>query len=242
VPFTRTPYLISASQFDLFQLPYNEGALPPPHGLYTGAALSYANAFQRGVRAVVLDLPTATQAGSAVYSSACFKHCVTMIGSFWGVRINGMNLKDYLALWYFGSTDPATHVNPAFGGALTTGLPAGTSDQRIEACLGFGCGECHSKQASAAPPLPPAYTTSLLPGVRATAPQTTTSAHGSRRDVEIMGAAAILTIALAGACLLARQSAKAGGAAAAAAASAARSRATSQAEMTPLVRKGWPKR
>jgi hypothetical protein len=238
VPFTRTPYLISASQFDLFQLPYNEGALPPPHGLYAGASLAYADAFQRAVRAVVLDLPTAAQAGSAVYSSACFKHCVTMIGSFWGVRINGMNLKDYLALWYFGSTDPATHVNPALGGAASTGLPAGTSDQRIEACLGFGCGECHSKHAAPAPPLPPAYATSLLPGTSAAGPGAARS-HASRRDVEVMGAAAVLSVALAAACLLARQAGGGGGGGSSSSAAARSATRTASSEMTPLVRK-WP--
>jgi hypothetical protein len=166
IPFVQTTFLMSASQFDRYQLPWNEGTMPP----YTGAALTYANAFQRAVRAVVLDLPTAAQAGSAIYSSACFKHCTTMLGAFWGVKVNGWSLNDYLALWYFGSKDPETHVNPADGGAATSGLPAGVSDQHIEACLGFGCGECHSRTPSAGPPLPPAYATSLIPGNQAVVP------------------------------------------------------------------------
>ena len=161
MPFVATPYLMSASQFDRYQLPWNEGTMPP----YVGPALTYANAFQKAVRSVVLDLPTVSQPGSAIYSSACFRHCVTMIGAYWGVKVNGMSLNDYVAMWYFGSTDPDAHVNPQDGGQSGTALPPGLSDQHIEACNGFGCGECHSKTARPAPPLPPAYTTSLIPGV-----------------------------------------------------------------------------
>ena len=161
VPFVQTPYLMSASQFDRYQLPWNEGTMPP----YVGPALTYANAFQKAVRSVVLDLPTAAQVGSAIYSSACFRHCVTMIGAYWGVKVEGMSLNDYVAMWYFGSTDPEAHVNPQDGGQSGTALPPGLSDQHIESCNGFGCGECHAKTARPAPPLPPAYATSLIPGV-----------------------------------------------------------------------------
>jgi len=76
LPFVRTPYVLSASQFDKFQLSYNEGGTPP----YTGANLSYADAFQQVVRSVVLSLPVeSTQPRSAVYSSACYKHCTSTL-------------------------------------------------------------------------------------------------------------------------------------------------------------------
>jgi hypothetical protein len=140
LPFVRSPFLLSASQFDKYQLPYNEGADPP----YTGDELTYAAAFQTAVRSVVLTLPTAAQPGSAVYSSACFKHVTSTIASFWGVYVDDMNLKNYLALWFFGSTSPAAHVDlPASAGASM--LPPAVSAQRIEDCTGFGCGQCHSK-------------------------------------------------------------------------------------------------
>ena len=158
LPFVETPYLMSASQFDKYQLPYNEGGNPP----YVGANLSYANAFQTAVRSVVLDLPTASQPRSAVYSSACFKHCTSTLawGSFWGVRVDGVSLKDYLGAWYFGGGAPTA----ANAGAAS--LPPSLGKQRIEACNGFGCGQCHAKVTPAAPPLPPAYTGSLVPGER----------------------------------------------------------------------------
>ena len=39
------------------------------------------------------------------------------------------------------------------------------SPQRIDPCTsGYACGQCHSKAAAPAPPLPPAHTQSLLAG------------------------------------------------------------------------------
>jgi len=160
VPYIATPYLLSASQFDKFQLPYNEGSNPP---YAPGPNLSYALAFQQAVRAVVLELPTRAQARSAVYSSACFKHCTSTLayGAFWGVKVDGVSLKDFLAAWYFGSTDPAQWTSANAGAGV---LPAGMSPQRIDACDGYACGQCHSETTVPAPPLPPAYAQSLLAG------------------------------------------------------------------------------
>ena len=168
LPFVATPYLLSASQFDKYQLPYNEGANPP----YTGPALAYADQFQEVVRGVVLNLPTRQQPNSAVYSSACFRHCTSVIGSFWGVRINGLSLKNYLADWYFGSDVPAYDVQSgAVGNAPPESLPVSISAQRIESCTGFNCGQCHARHLAAPqPPLPPAYTVpSPPPGGRSKA-------------------------------------------------------------------------
>ena len=144
LPFVQTPYLLSASQFDKYQLPYNEGVMPP----YNGGALAYANAFQAEVRSVVLGLPAAGQSQSAVYSSACFQHCVTLGGAFWGVRVAGVSLSRYLNYWYNGA---GAGYTPAMVAAV-----GGWSPQRIEGCTGFGCGECHRKSFNSAPPSPPA--------------------------------------------------------------------------------------
>ena len=105
IPFMTTPYLMSASQFDKYQLPYNEGGNPPY--LPGTPQLAFADGFQGLVRSVVLNMPTASQPGSAVYSSACFKHCTSTLGSFWGVRIGDVSLNDYLAAWYFGAAAQA---------------------------------------------------------------------------------------------------------------------------------------
>lgn len=155
----QTPYLLSASQFDRFQLPYNEGSNPP----YKGANLTYANRFQAAVRAIMLELPTSAQPRSAVYSSACYKHCTSTLayGSFWGIKVNGVSLKDFLAAWYYGSTNLSDWTSANAG---TGALPAGMSPQHIESCNGYGCGSCHKKLVAPEPPLPPAYAQSLLAG------------------------------------------------------------------------------
>jgi len=142
IPFLRTPFLISASQFDLFQLPYNEAAQPP----YTGAELTYADGFQQAVRAVMSTLPTAQQPGSAAYSSACFKHCTSDLNTFWTVKIGDLNLKDYLSYWYFGGDTPAAVLSSTVDSHLPTWLPPNV----MEDCTGFGCGQCHNETAAAA--------------------------------------------------------------------------------------------
>ena len=163
IPFVQTPYLMSASQFDKYQLPYNEGAMPP----YNASALAYASEFQAAVRDVMLNLPTKAQPHSAIYSSACFKHCTSTLawGSFWGVKIDNVSLKDYLGLWYFGTSDPAQQNDDT---GQQGSMPPSVSPQRIEACNGFGCGQCHKKHVAPAPPLPPSYSMSLVPGQMAT--------------------------------------------------------------------------
>jgi hypothetical protein len=99
LPYVQTPYLISFSQSDRFQLPYNEGGNGGGYPPYTGANLTYADMFQAAVREVALQLPTAAQPRSAVFSSACFTHCTSTLsyGAFWGLKVNGLSLKDYLA-------------------------------------------------------------------------------------------------------------------------------------------------
>lgn len=152
IPFTQTPYLMSASQFDRYQLPYNLGGANLTIGMppYTGPRLAYADAFQLAVRAVAETLPTAQQPRSAVYSSACFKHCTSALawGSFWGVRIGALSLKDYLGAWYFNSLNSSLYSTAKAGAAA---LPAGMPDQLIEDCTGWGCCQCHKKEAPTLP-------------------------------------------------------------------------------------------
>jgi len=129
------------------------------------------------VRAVAETLPTARQPGSAVYSSACFKHCTSTLawGSFWGVRIGALSLKDYLGAWYFGSTNASLYSTATAGAAA---LPAGIPDQLIEDCTGWGCGQCHAKESSAPPTTPAA-------------------AQAARREQRHLSRSALLGVALA---------------------------------------------
>lgn len=67
--------------------------------MYVGENLTFANNFQDVVRSVVLNLPVKAQLPrSAVFSSACFLHCTSTLawGAFWGVKVDGVALKDYL--------------------------------------------------------------------------------------------------------------------------------------------------
>jgi hypothetical protein len=160
LPYVTTPYLLSASQFDKYQLPYNEGGAPP----YVGQQASYADQFQALVRGTMLNLPTPNQPGSAVFSSACFKHCTSNIPSFYGVEIGGVSLKDTLRDWYFG-----TWANGVPGNGLfqPTTKVTSAAQQTIESCTGFGCGACHNRSKGnrgpqpPMPPLPPAHTADL---------------------------------------------------------------------------------
>ena len=159
MPFVRTPYLISgaclaclpskprpnspfeASQFDKFQLPYNEGGNPP----WNGSALAYADTFQLVVRGVMSALPTPAQPYSAVFSSACLRHCVSQLADFWDVRIGTQSLKSWLSLWYFGVEDSGSQTSEIDSAGVKAGLPFGTSPRLIEPCTGFGCGQCTNR-------------------------------------------------------------------------------------------------
>ena len=169
--------MMSASQFDKYQLPYNEGSMPP----WNASAMAYATEFQAAVRDVMLNLPTKAQPHSAIYSSACFKHCTSTLawGSFWGVKIDNLSLKDYLGLWYFGSADPDQQNDDT---GQQGSMPPSMSPQRIEACNGFGCGQCHKKLVAPAPPLPPTYAMSLVPGQTATRHRHLPSARHEKRS------------------------------------------------------------
>ena len=80
MPMLTTPYMLNAAQFDKFQLPYNIGGNTVTGYLVQGwdrATEQYANAFQAPMQGVIGSLPTPKQNTSAVFSSACFRHCVT---------------------------------------------------------------------------------------------------------------------------------------------------------------------
>jgi hypothetical protein len=147
--FLNAKWLASFSQFDSAQLVLAEGA-PPPYGT---AALAYADRFQQEVRFQALQLPGAQQSGSAVFSSACFHHCSSNSGSFWGIHVDGASLASYAGAWFFGG-------NSAMLRELAN------QPQVIESCNGLGCGQCHAPPTAVPnPPLPPARL-----GLRASAP------------------------------------------------------------------------
>jgi hypothetical protein len=193
LPFVQTPYVINAAQFDKFQLPYNEGGEPPYN---TPTAVQYANNFQAAVRSALAPVPTAQQNGSAVFSAACFHHCVTQEPSFWQIEVYNVSFRDLAGAWYFQREAPLKYV---------------------EACDGFKCGTCrsHRKHPGAppdprakpprapAPPdpfaiwsPPPPPTLKALPGARSgSARATSSAAAGSHSHTALLLCLALALLA-----------------------------------------------
>ena len=134
LPFVQLPFLLSVSQFNAAQLRFGEGSGPPYHDVQA----EYADQFQTAVRTTVSTLPNKLQRNSAVYSSACYVNCTTTTDKWWQLRVGPYALKDFFSLWYFGTNlAAAASVAP-----LSATLPLGVPPQLIEACEGFGCGQC----------------------------------------------------------------------------------------------------
>jgi len=122
--------VLNAAQFDKFALPYNEGGNPP----YGAAGLQYADAFQSAIRSALAPLPTLQQNGSAIFSAACFHHCVTQEPSFWAIKVYNVSFRMLAAAWFFHDQAPLRYV---------------------ESCTGFKCGTCRShRKHPGAPPDP----------------------------------------------------------------------------------------
>ncbi len=135
LPFLTTPYGLNAAQYDTFQLEYALGGTEPPK--YPDQ-ITYADSFGEAMLAVVSALPAAGQAGSAVFSSACFHHCVTLTESFWGIQSEGVSFSQATRWWYFG-------------GCPIEDCPDGEPSQVIEHCdEGFeACkGKCTLKRST----------------------------------------------------------------------------------------------
>jgi hypothetical protein len=169
MPTLVTPFLMSASQDDRFQLSWNIGGNSTAGytpAIWHPSQRAYADAFVVSMSSVIAGLPTAEQAnsGSMVFSTACFHHCVTQSAAFWNVAIS------------LGTLEPGS------GFTSTTGLPVSLRDalkmwlwpqpgqttptRLVQQCTGFRCGRCTTKIALAikggyqlpSPPAPGAAT------------------------------------------------------------------------------------
>jgi hypothetical protein len=136
MPFVTTPYIMQASQLDTFQIEINinaAGDMLPPSAPWQYA---YALRFQAAEKAVVAGLPTPTQTGSAVFSPACFHHCVTDAAGFWNLAIGAQTFRDVFAAWFLQGTAPQ-HV--------------------VDACTGWRCGTCSTKRSHKGGKLKPGH-------------------------------------------------------------------------------------
>jgi hypothetical protein len=143
MPMLLTPYMLNAAQDDKFELPYNLGGTTSVGydvQSWHPNQLAYAQAFGPQVLAVVNTLPTASQKRSAVFSTACFRHCVTDSAAFWNVAVAPpppaggssrpqapVSLADAASAWYFGRVAQPYRV--------------------VQQCTGFRCGNCSTKLA-----------------------------------------------------------------------------------------------
>ncbi len=150
MPMLQTPYMLNAAQDDKFELPYNIGGTTPAGynvQSWHPDQLAYAQSFGPAVLAVVNTLPTAAQSHSGVFSTACFRHCVTDSAAFWNVGVamasasSGsssrkgraarptmpVSLRDAANEWYFGRAPTPYRV--------------------VQDCVGFRCGNCSTKLA-----------------------------------------------------------------------------------------------
>mmetsp|Transcript_107808 Transcript_107808/g.300555 ORF Transcript_107808/g.300555 Transcript_107808/m.300555 type:complete len:405 (+) Transcript_107808:188-1402(+) len=119
LPFVRTPYFISHSQYDKFAINWNlhRGFWLPENKLNQSVRI-YAERYRQQVVSFIPPDPGAV--GSVVYSSACYYHCTTTFNFVFWVRVNGRTLTEALERWL---EEPHAHAG-----------------RMLDHCDGFNCG------------------------------------------------------------------------------------------------------
>jgi len=118
LPFVRTPYFLSHSQYDKFAINWNlRRFLWLPKNKLNATVRRFADEYRRLVR-MYLQSPM-LQSGSTVFSSACYFHCTFGFQFANWVRVGGLTVLEHLEAWLAGA-------------ALAGGLR--------EDCTGFDCG------------------------------------------------------------------------------------------------------
>lgn len=54
---------------------------------WPNGTMDYVTEFEDANRAVLDGIPTSAQTGSAIFSTGCFRHCVTDSAAFWNVYV-----------------------------------------------------------------------------------------------------------------------------------------------------------
>jgi hypothetical protein len=123
MPFLQTPYFISASQDDLFQIYEDIG-----HAPIKPNEIEYASTFANLTRATLLNLHASNPSSHAVFSWACFNHAVSMS-------------EDGFNVWKSGE-DP--NMSSTMNDGLVRFLGWGDSHSKLEwvdMCAGWKCGK-----------------------------------------------------------------------------------------------------
>jgi hypothetical protein len=212
MPTLQTRFLMNAAQDDRFQLPWNiggNGTLGFTPARWGAPQRAYADAFGGAMRTVIAGLPTAAQAaaGSLVFSTACFRHCVTETAAFWNVGISPESLEQALPAGACASAGLSAGMPVSLRDAvklwLWPGAGSGAAPTRIvQQCSGFRCGQCTTKLAMALkggyalPPPPPAPTSPPAPAAAAAA-----AARRRKQAARASGAAMLALLGVTGTAL-----------------------------------------
>mmetsp|Transcript_32389 Transcript_32389/g.85087 ORF Transcript_32389/g.85087 Transcript_32389/m.85087 type:complete len:418 (-) Transcript_32389:112-1365(-) len=124
MPFVTTPYLMTAAQYDGWQLSHDVHAYAGIESdpVYTDDELLYVNTFGSRTQAMAKTLPSQLSTSASIYSPACYNHHITEQPNFW-----------------LTSTDENVTQNDA----LTIFLKAGGEGVNvwIDECEGYECGK-----------------------------------------------------------------------------------------------------
>ena len=126
LPYIQLPYILQASQLDVFQIEINvngDGTMAPP---VTPAQFAWAQQFQAAAKKVLAGLPTAAQKTSAVFSPSCFHHCVTDAAGMWNIVVQNRTFADAFSAWFLSAVAPL---------------------RVVDACSGWRCGTCSAKRS-----------------------------------------------------------------------------------------------
>ena len=163
MPLLQTPYILNAAQDDKFELPWNIGGTTNAGydvQAWHPAQLAYATAFGPLVKRVIDTLPVLpAQKGSAVFSTACFRHCVSDSALFWNVAVAPASIEDpSSAALHAAAKSSGKRVSASTQAALMPislrdaaemwyfGKP-GRTMRYVQNCTGFRCGQCTTKSA-----------------------------------------------------------------------------------------------
>jgi len=133
LPLVRSPYVLSADQYDVYQISVGiteEGANNfPPSRPESQEEIAHAEAFRRLTREhiprILMRADAQSSAGGATFfSPACYVHCLSDSSAFYGLTVGETSLADALQR------------------ALSAGPSGSAAIGIIENCAGFKCGAC----------------------------------------------------------------------------------------------------
>jgi len=124
LPFVRTPYFLAHSQYDVFGITMNVfGHFLPGHYL-NPMQKQYAEGYRQQVIHYLPDPPAGS--GKAIFSPACYVHCMFSEVIFYIVDADGVTMQEALQTWLNANSASAATINLR------------------DRCTGFNCG--HGRQ------------------------------------------------------------------------------------------------